>query len=107
MRAGMAGHAMCMAKDIFIQFLKPCPRENCHCRSVGAVDDDPMFDGSGFRLPIILLAMPSGCNQHVDNIDPKATIRPIWCRHNYFAFYLWLRDVWGMDATVHYGKRDI
>lgn len=99
-----------LAKDIYIQFFKTLPTamKTAIADRWGAVDDDPMFDGSGFRLPIILFGNAAIGVQPARgyNIDPKATYHApdLVPPHNYFAFYLWLRDVWGMDATVHYGK---
>ena len=99
-----------LAKDIYIQFFKtlPAAMQAAISDRWGAVDDDPMFDGSGFRLPIMLFGNAAIGVQPARgyNIDPKATYHApdLVPPHNYFGFYLWLRDVWGMDATVHYGK---
>ena len=99
-----------LAKNIYIQFFKtlPAAMQAAISDRWGAVDDDPMFDGSGFRLPIMLFGNAAIGVQPARgyNIDPKATYHApdLVPPHNYFGFYLWLRDVWGMDATVHYGK---
>ena len=99
-----------LAKDIYLQFFKtlPAAMQAAISDRWGAVDDDPMFDGSGFRLPIMLFGNAAIGVQPARgyNIDPKATYHApdLVPPHNYFGFYLWLRDVWGMDATVHYGK---
>ena len=99
-----------LAKDIYLQFFKTLPAvmQAAISDRWGAVDDDPMFDGSGFRLPIMLFGNAAIGVQPARgyNIDPKATYHApdLVPPHNYFGFYLWLRDVWGMDATVHYGK---
>ena len=99
-----------LAKDIYIQFFKTLPTamKTAIADRWGAVDDDPMFDGSGFRLPIMLFGNAAIGVQPARgyNIDPKATYHApdLVPPHNYFGFYLWLRDVWGMDAAVHYGK---
>ncbi|MBL6596800.1 MAG: cobaltochelatase subunit CobN [Candidatus Puniceispirillum sp.] len=99
-----------LAKDIYVQFFKTLPTamQTAILDRWGAVDDDPMFDGSGFRLPIRLFGNAAVGVQPARgyNIDPKATYHApdLVPPHNYFGFYLWLRDVWGMDATVHYGK---
>ena len=74
----------------------------------GDMQDDPMYDGTGFRLPIMVFGNAAIGVQPARgyNIDPKATYHApdLVPPHNYFGFYLWLRDIWGMDATVHYGK---
>ena len=99
-----------LAKDIYIQFFKtlPAAMQAAISDRWGGIDDDPMFDGSGFRLPIMLFGNAAIGVQPARgyNIDPKATYHApdLVPPHNYFGFYLWLRDVWGMDATVHYGK---
>ncbi|MDC1117759.1 cobaltochelatase subunit CobN [Alphaproteobacteria bacterium] len=99
-----------LAKDIYVRFFKTLPTamQTAISDRWGAVDDDPMFDGSGFRLPIMLFGNAAIGVQPARgyNIDPKATYHApdLVPPHNYFGFYLWLRDVWGMDATVHYGK---
>ena len=99
-----------LAKDIYLQFFKtlPAAMQAAISDRWGAVDDDPMFDGSGFRLPIMLFGNAAIGVQPARgyNIDPKATYHApdLVPPHNYFGCYLWLRDVWGMDATVHYGK---
>jgi cobaltochelatase CobN len=40
------------------------------------------------------------------NIDPKATAHDpdLVPPHNYFAFYLWLRETFAADAIIHLGK---
>lgn len=74
----------------------------------GAPEDDPhVFEGA-FRL-----ALHRFGNQMVGiqpargyNIDPKETYHDpaLVPPHHYFAFYIWLRDVFGVDAVIHLGK---
>ena len=74
----------------------------------GQPNKDPMHDGKGFRLPILTFGNAAVGIQPARgyNIDPKATYHSpdLVPPHNYFGFYLWLRDIWGMDAVVHFGK---
>ncbi|MGB1952757.1 MAG: cobaltochelatase subunit CobN [Candidatus Puniceispirillum sp.] len=74
----------------------------------GAPDQDPMFDGKAFRIPVQTFGHAAVGIQPARgyNIDPKATYHApdLVPPHNYFAFYIWLRDVWGMDAVIHFGK---
>jgi cobaltochelatase CobN len=66
-----------LAKDIYLQFFKtlPAAMQAAISDRWGAVDDDPMFDGSGFRLPIMLFGNAAIGVQPARgyNIDPKAT----------------------------------
>lgn len=86
----------------------PAAMQNAVQDCWGSVTDDPMYDGTGLRLPILTLGNAAIGVQPARgyNIDPKATYHSpdLVPPHNYFGFYLWLRDVWGMDASVHYGK---
>ena len=74
----------------------------------GAALADPMFDGAAFRLPILTFGNVAVGVQPARgyNIDPKATYHApdLVPPHNYFAFYFWLRQQWGVDALVHFGK---
>ncbi|MGB1864599.1 MAG: cobaltochelatase subunit CobN, partial [Candidatus Puniceispirillum sp.] len=74
----------------------------------GAADQDPMFDGKAFRIPVQTFGHAAVGIQPARgyNIDPKATYHApdLVPPHNYFAFYIWLRDIWGMDAVIHFGK---
>jgi len=74
----------------------------------GGPVDDPMFDGAGFRLPILKFGKVVVGVQPARgyNIDPKATYHApdLVPPHNYFAFYVWLRFEWGVDALIHFGK---
>ena len=74
----------------------------------GAVEADPMCDGTDLHLPILLFGNAAVGVQPARgyNIDPKATYHApdLVPPHNYFAFYMWLRHSWGCDAIVHYGK---
>lgn len=74
----------------------------------GMPNQDPMYDGAAFRLPIITFGNAAVGVQPARgyNIDPKATYHSpdLVPPHNYFAFYIWLRDEFGIDAAVHFGK---
>jgi cobaltochelatase CobN len=74
----------------------------------GRPEDDPhVVDG------VFLLALHRFGNQVVGiqpargyNIDPKETYHDpdLVPPHHYFAFYIWLRDVFGVHAAIHLGK---
>ena len=74
----------------------------------GKADTDPMFDGTAFRIPVLTYGNVAVGVQPARgyNIDPKATYHApdLVPPHNYFAFYIWLREMWGMDAVIHFGK---
>ncbi|WP_346896413.1 cobaltochelatase subunit CobN [uncultured Roseibium sp.] len=74
----------------------------------GAPEDDPHVVDGTFRL-----ALHRFGNQVVGiqpargyNIDPKDTYHDpdLVPPHHYFAFYIWLREVFSADAVVHLGK---
>lgn len=70
--------------------------------------DDPFWNGNGFDLPITLFGNIAVGIQPARgyNIDPKDTYHDpaLVPPHGYCAFYLWLREVHGIDAVVHVGK---
>ena len=74
----------------------------------GAPEDDPHVVDGAFQL-----ALHRYGNQIVGiqpargyNIDPKETYHDpdLVPPHNYFAFYIWIRDVFQAGAVVHLGK---
>jgi len=74
----------------------------------GAPDDDPHVVNGVFRLGVHRFG-----NQVVGiqpargyNIDPKETYHDpdLVPPHHYFAFYIWLRDVFRAHAVIHMGK---
>ena len=74
----------------------------------GDAATDPMCDGEALRLPLrrygnLLVAVQPARGY---NIDPKATYHSpdLVPPHNYFALYWWMRDEFGIDAVVHFGK---
>ena len=74
----------------------------------GAPADDPMCDGERFHLPLrrygnLIVGIQPARGY---NIDPKATYHSpdLVPPHNYFALYVWLREVFGVHAVVHFGK---
>lgn len=74
----------------------------------GGPENDPFFAEGEFRLPIIRLGNVVVGIQPARgyNFDPKATYHDpaLVPPHGYFAFYIWLRDVFGAHAAVHLGK---
>ncbi|EFO33830.1 cobaltochelatase, CobN subunit [Roseibium sp. TrichSKD4] len=74
----------------------------------GLPESDPFVVSDEFRL-----ALHQFGNQVVGiqpargyNIDPKETYHDpaLVPPHNYFAFYIWLREHFGVDAVIHLGK---
>jgi len=74
----------------------------------GRPEDDPHVADGVFRL-----ALHRFGNQVVGiqpargyNIDPKDTYHDpaLVPPHHYFAFYIWLRDIFAADAVIHLGK---
>src|SRR6201999_19730 len=74
----------------------------------GPPENDPYFDGGGFRLPAIILGNVVIAIQPARgyNIDPKSTYHDpaLPPPHGYLAFYVWLRRAFGAHAMVHLGK---
>ncbi len=74
----------------------------------GKADTDPSVHGGNFILPVVELGsvivgiQPS----RGYNIDPKSSYHDpaLVPPHAYFAFYLWLRKVFGAHAIIHNGK---
>ena len=74
----------------------------------GPPEADPFAGPDGFALSVhrygnaIVGVQPA----RGYNIDPKETYHApdLVPPHNYLAFYVWLREVWGADAVVHFGK---
>ncbi|MCV6545965.1 MAG: cobaltochelatase subunit CobN [Cohaesibacter sp.] len=74
----------------------------------GDVATDPMVANGAFQLPIhcfgnVALGIQPARGY---NIDPKETYHDpdLVPPHNYFAFYLWMREQFGIDAIIHAGK---
>ncbi|MEX0502288.1 cobaltochelatase subunit CobN [Alphaproteobacteria bacterium LSUCC0719] len=74
----------------------------------GAVSTDPMCDGDRLHLPLrryghVLVGIQPARGY---NIDPKSTYHSpdLVPPHNYLALYIWLREVGGVHAVVHFGK---
>ena len=74
----------------------------------GAPESDPFFADGVFRLPLLRLGKAVVGIQPARgyNIDPKSTYHDpdLVPPHGYFAFYAWLRQVFGVHAIVHMGK---
>ncbi|MCA1297410.1 cobaltochelatase subunit CobN [Stappia indica] len=74
----------------------------------GAPEDDPHVAEGGFRLALHVFGNTLVGIQPARgyNIDPKATYHDpdLVPPHHYFAFYIWLREVFGIHAVVHLGK---
>jgi cobaltochelatase CobN len=87
--------------------LPECVKEAV-CERWGAPEKDPHIVDGDFRL-----ALHRFGNQIVGiqpargyNIDPKETYHDpdLVPPHHYFAFYIWLRHQFGVDAVIHLGK---
>ena len=74
----------------------------------GAPEDDPFFDGAGFKLSVLDYgnAVVGVQPARGYNIDPTETYHSpdLVPPHNYLAFYIWLRVAYGADAIVLMGK---
>ncbi|MEM9496896.1 MAG: cobaltochelatase subunit CobN [Pseudomonadota bacterium] len=76
----------------------------------GAPEDDPFFDRAtaSFKLSVLEFGNVVVGVQPARgyNIDPTDTYHSpdLVPPHNYMAFYVWLRDVFGAHAIVHMGK---
>jgi cobaltochelatase CobN len=74
----------------------------------GAPQDDPHVEEGAFRLAVTRFGNAVVGIQPARgyNIDPKATYHDpdLVPPHHYFAFYIWLREVFGIHAVVHLGK---
>lgn len=74
----------------------------------GVYSDDPAFIDGFFRLAIhrfgnVVLGVQPARGY---NINPKDTYHDpaLVPPHNYLAYYIWLRESFGVDALVHLGK---
>uniref|UniRef100_UPI003BAA3B2B cobaltochelatase subunit CobN n=1 Tax=Stappia sp. TaxID=1870903 RepID=UPI003BAA3B2B len=74
----------------------------------GAPEDDPHVEEGGFRLAVttygnVVVGIQPARGY---NIDPKASYHDpdLVPPHHYFAFYIWLREHFGVHAVVHLGK---
>ncbi len=74
----------------------------------GAPETDPFVSDGAFRLALhrfgkVLVGVQPARGY---NIDPVATYHSpdLVPPHGYFAFYLWLQHVAGVQAVVHFGK---
>jgi cobaltochelatase CobN len=74
----------------------------------GSPEKDPFFSDGAFRLPVTLYGNAAVAIQPARgyNIDPKSTYHDpaLVPPHGYFAFYFWLRHVFGAHAVIHNGK---
>ena len=74
----------------------------------GAPAKDPMCDGERLHLPLRRYGHVTVGIQPARgyNIDPKSTYHSpdLVPPHNYFALYIWLREVGAVHAVVHFGK---
>jgi cobaltochelatase CobN len=74
----------------------------------GVPGDDPFVVDGTFRLAVrtygnVVVAIQPARGY---NIDPKATYHDpaLVPPHGYFAFYIWLREMFGAQAVIHNGK---
>lgn len=74
----------------------------------GAPENDPFFLGGEFALPLARFGKTLVGIQPARgyNIDPKESYHSpdLVPPHGYFAFYAYLREVYGAHAVVHMGK---
>ena len=74
----------------------------------GAIKDDPFVRDGEFQLAIQMHGSIAIGIQPARgyNIDPKETYHDpdLIPPHNYFAFYIWLRDHFSAHAVIHNGK---
>lgn len=74
----------------------------------GEPEADPHVERDAFRLAVTHFGNAVVGIQPARgyNIDPKATYHDpdLVPPHHYFAFYIWLREVFGIHAVVHLGK---
>lgn len=74
----------------------------------GAAEDDPHVTEGAFRLALHRFGKQVVGVQPARgyNIDPKETYHDpdLVPPHHYFAFYIWLREIHGVDAVIHLGK---
>ncbi|MEM9061331.1 MAG: cobaltochelatase subunit CobN [Pseudomonadota bacterium] len=74
----------------------------------GKPEDDPFCGADGFALSVLQFGNAVVGTQPARgyNIDPKETYHSpdLVPPHNYIAFYAWLRQEFGMDAVIHFGK---
>ncbi len=74
----------------------------------GPATGDPFVSEGAFVLPLLTFGNVAVGIQPARgyNIDPKETYHDpsLVPPHNYFAFYFWLRETYGLDAIVHLGK---
>ncbi|WP_421723804.1 cobaltochelatase subunit CobN [Bauldia sp.] len=74
----------------------------------GRPEDDPLFHAGSFAIAahrfgnLVVAVQPARGH----NIDPRESYHDpdLVPPHNYFAVYVWLRQVFGADAMVHLGK---
>lgn len=74
----------------------------------GPPERDPFFRQGAFRLAVKVFGNAAVAIQPARgyNIDPKSTYHDpaLVPPHGYFAFYFWLRHVFGAHAVIHNGK---
>ncbi len=74
----------------------------------GAPCDDPFVRGGAFHLAVRIYGNVAVAVQPARgyNIDPAETYHDpsLIPPHGYFAFYIWLREVFGAQAVLHNGK---
>ena len=76
----------------------------------GAPEQDPFYlrDSDGFAVPAYCCGNVAICLQPARgyNIDPVASYHDpaLVPPHGYIAFYAWLRNSFGSDAVIHFGK---
>jgi cobaltochelatase CobN len=107
-RVRHGGAALSLA-DYAAQFARlPQPVREAVTARWGEPEADPHVEEGAFRLAVTRFGNAVVGIQPARgyNIDPKATYHDpdLVPPHHYFAFYIWLRDVFGIHAVVHLGK---
>jgi cobaltochelatase CobN len=108
-RSGKSGYRALSLEDYEASFNRlPDAVRSAVVQRWGAPSDDPHITDGHFRL-----ALHRFGNQVVGiqpargyNIDPKETYHDpaLVPPHHYFAFYIWLREHFAVDAVIHLGK---
>ena len=99
-----------LALDTYSEHFERLPEavRNAVAQRWGAPETDPFFADGEFSLAVhrfgncVLAVQPA----RGYNIDPTATYHDpdLVPPHGYFAFYIWLRHVFGAHAVIHMGK---
>jgi cobaltochelatase CobN len=107
-RSQRRGEALSVAD--YLRFYSTLPNEvrTAVKERWGAPESDPFVTAENFVLPVhrfgnVVIGIQPARGY---NIDPKASYHDpdLVPPHSYFAFHVWLREVFGADALIHMGK---